>query len=76
MLKKTFKFDGCWGSVGWSLLRTGIASPVPSDFNAGIADIRDLTEKQTLASSVLSDRLATSHKLIKFLHLELNVLRQ
>lgn len=69
MLKKTLKCDGCWGSVGWSLLRTGIASPVPSDLNADKADIRNLTEQQTLASSVLSDRLATSHKLIKFLHL-------
>lgn len=74
--KKTFKFDGCWGSVGWFLLRAGIASPVLSDFNADIADIRNLTEQQTLASSVLSDRLATSPKLIKCLHLELNVLKQ
>lgn len=57
------------------LLVVGTASSVLFDANADIADIRNLTEWQTLAINTLSDGLVTTNKLITSLHQEINLLK-
>lgn len=57
------------------LLVVGTASSVLFDANADIADIRNLTEWQTLAINTLSDGLVTTNKLITSLHLGINLLK-
>lgn len=58
-----------------SLLVVGTASSVLLDTNVDIVDIRNLTERQTLAINTLFDGLVTTNKLITSLHLEINLLK-
>lgn len=58
-----------------SLLVVGTTSSVLLDTNVDIVDIRNLTERQTLAINTLLDGLVTTNKLITSLHLEINLLK-
>lgn len=58
-----------------SLLVVGTTSSVLLDTNVDIVDIRNLTERQTLAINTLFDGLVTTNKLITSLHLEINLLK-